>query len=1165
MTNATAMPVPVHDPGQIDLDRHCVIEASAGTGKTYTIEHLVVQLLKSKKVDGLDTILAVTFTEKAAGELKDRIRKNIEKSIEEEQSEILQTALDTFDSASIFTIHGFCNKILQEYAFENGGQFQYELTDDRVIYRKVLSAMMREEWPARYGHRLREILEISRFPGATVNGTSSWMEQVIDIAMRYQPAGSDILDPPGGTDIMRHMTGTVTALHSRLDALLALVGPIAAPDPAGSELCARYASLNIRKQSIPKRLRILSSLLALLADHQERPATLQRVLEFLSDKDIASIEFSELAGGWNKPGADYEEKLPRLPDIITLLEGLRSVGLPVLQNLLAADAVRELKAGADRYKESQGLISYDDMVVRVHAALAADSGALKRVLQGRYRYALVDEFQDTDMLQWKIFSMIFLESGTNRLFIIGDPKQAIYGFRGADIHAYYTARDEMIAHHGARYYCLDENWRSSPSLIRSFNCIFAAGNWFSDSAITYQPSRFPAQKDPGLHAGNSSLVLVWCGISSGSEAKFKFADFIARELTAIRSGDPSMALKDVAVLVTKWKEAEAVETALKEADIKYSFYKKEGLYQTRESLELSYLLAAIAQPHDVTARKRALVTRFFSIPLALLNHYDEIGADHPVSVLFSRWIDWASMKRWPRLFQSLLDDTGIQYRLAPEDYDRAIINYRSILQNLEIETYRNNFSAQEMRDHLNGLRTGNASSHENYNIQNIDIDRPGVQILTVHASKGLEFKTVFIAGGFTRGASPGYWTYHRDGRKTFDLVMDPRHQEPYLNEAAGENERLFYVALTRARDRLYLPFFEPRPRALASSGILGTRIPETLKLLNDAQGVVRTDCESTAHRFSHEPVQDTVAAPIVLPDHRLPDASLQFLNRTLHIDSFSGLKEKLHHRNAPVKPYAQFGEPVFHSGLDDAASAALVAPGIRQEPAGELPRSRETGLLLHQVLERVDFRQVGAAVAPDQLLHAYPAIASLIDRAALDHLKLSGGEELASVREASARIVWHTLHAPLGGTGLALGQLEQRLHEVEFHYPLLLPPAPAVPGTSFSDSFIHGFIDMIFMFQEKIYIVDWKSNYIERGYSRDLLEQNILEMRYDLQISIYTAAVILWLKRALPDYSYDRHFGGVFYLYLRGMNAGAPGSGIYFTRPADEDEAMSAPVLHGLR
>jgi exodeoxyribonuclease V beta subunit len=1159
MKDTPITPIPIQDPGQVNIDRHAVIEASAGTGKTHTIEHLVVNLLKNGKVNSLDEILVVTFTEKAAAELRDRVSKKISESLKEEWSDLLQTSLDNFDSASIFTIHGFCNKILQEYAFENGEQFQHELTDDRVIYQKLLSTIMRDIWPERYGDTLRAVLDISQFPGSTAGGNSPWIQRVIDVAIRFQPSGNDLLHPSGSLDIVQQISKTEAESRSLLDALLPLVGTIAEPDIEKSELCIRYAALNIRKISIPKRLRILSTVLRLLAAHREKEISLRQVSDFFSDIEIGEDGFSELIKGFNKSGAgeDYGSKLPRLPEIIGVLERLRLLGLPVLKNILAADTAHELKYLAGEYKKAEGLISYDDMVNHVFAALAADPGMLKHVLQRRYRYALVDEFQDTDMLQWKIFSAIFLESSENRLFIIGDPKQAIYGFRGADIHAYYTARDDMISRYRAHYYCLSENWRSSPALIQTYNRLFSDGQWFSDPAISYLPCRFPSKKAPEKHTDPRSLIIMQCGACTGNEAKFMFADFIARELISMIQENPSMVLNDIAVLVTKWKEAEAVEKSLKRANIKYSYYKKEGLYQSKESLELSYLFTAIAKTNDPAARKRALVSRFFNIPIHSLSHYDVIAPDHPVSLIFEKWSEFALTKKWPRLFQSIMDDTGILYRLDPEDYDRTVINYRSILQNLEIESYRHNFCIEEISDYLSGLRNRDSYSHDSYNIQKIDIDRPGVQILTIYASKGLEFKTVFIAGGFTRGASPDYWTYHSGGNKIFDLVRDPGRKDAYDLEMTGEEERLFYVALTRACDRLYIPLFEPTSRARGTSGILGRKLPGVLETLRNDDQV--TWLESTP--LQSLPVikigSDVRSDSTMFPDPLMPDLTLQFLDRKIYVDSFTSIKEKSAHHKEPLKPGVEFGGLSHRSGDDDAVWMPAVISPVLPDLKTELPRSRETGLMLHQVFEHVDFHTIGAADGPDNLLVQQPAISRIIETSVRDHLKLLSEEEVNSIMKETARIVWSVLHAPLNDSGLKLHGLEKRIHEVEFYYPSSPPLFPSVPETSMLNGFIHGFIDMIFIHQEKFYIVDWKSNFLEQGYTRAKLEQNILEMHYDLQIAIYTAAVIRWLKQTNAEYSYDRHFGGVFYLYLRGMKTDSAENGVFFLRPDDESQAVA--------
>src|SRR4030042_5762962 len=499
-------------------------------------------------------------------------------------------SLDAFDTASIFTIHGFCNKIPHEYAFENGEQFIHDLVDDRVVYEKALYRIMREEWPRRYGDSLQKLLTVSQFPGSTASGVGTWLKRVIDVALRYQPAGNDMLYPDGGQYLMEKISLMENECHALLDRLLPLAGQIDENDPGRSELCARYASLNIRKNSIPKRVRIITAVLKLLTAHRTRKISLEKLSVFSSGLEIGDAGFKALNKGWNKSGPDYEEKLPHLPRIIEILEQLRSLDLPALQNLLAANTIQDLKHASAEDKKAHGRISYDDMVNRVYAALAEDSGTLKHELRKRYRYALVDEFQDTDMLQWNIFRTIFLESEKHKLYIIGAPKQAIYGFRGADVNAYYIARDEMISAYGARSYSLTENWRPAPELIRCFNTIFADANWFTDGSISYLPNHYPDEKEPYSAKIVRPLVVMQCGACSGTEAKYKSADYFALEIIALTSNNPDLDLNEMAILVTKWKEADAVEQSLKKANISYSYYKKEGLYQSREALELSYLL-----------------------------------------------------------------------------------------------------------------------------------------------------------------------------------------------------------------------------------------------------------------------------------------------------------------------------------------------------------------------------------------------------------------------------------------------------------------------------------------------------------------------------------------------------------------------------------------------
>lgn len=1151
MTAPDRLPIPVQDAEQIDLRRHAVIEASAGTGKTHTIKDLVVALLRDNDDLSLDEILIVTFTEKATGELKEKIRQNIQTSIQKEWSETLQASLDNFDTSSIFTIHGFCNKLLQEYAFENGTQFRNELIDDRVIYRKALVSIMREEWPARYGSDLPAVLCLSGFPGSTGSGFSSWMDRVIEVALKYQPSCDDMLEPSGDPDLLGRMHNMEDSCRAFLDELISLVGSIDEQNIALSELCSRYSRLNIRKNSMNKRQRILVAILNLIRIHRQSRASLSEISDFfiLMHDELGEKGFNDLNDGWIQRVQNFQEHLPKLPAIIEILERFRALDLSSLQNLLASLTVMDIKRVASEMKKNRSLLSYDDMLSQVCTALDASS-TLREVLQRRYRYALIDEFQDTDLLQWKIFKTIFLDSGNNRLFIIGDPKQAIYGFRGADVNAYFIARDEMIASYRAEYYCLTENWRSSPGLINSFNTLFGNDSWFTSSNIRYVPVAYPREKEPNLSPPVQSLRVVRLGTCSGTEAKFRAADFIARELKRIIAENPSIDRSKIAILVTKWKEAAVLEKSLKKLSIQYSYYKKEGLYQTREALELLCLLTAIARPNDLIARKKALLTRFFNVPVQSMGDFDSIPAGHPSSILFERWALYAEERNWPHMFQSIMEETGILYRDEIENRDRTLLNFRSIIQNLEIESIRNNLCIQEIADYLSVLKNQTASSHESYNIQKIDAGMPGVQLMTIHASKGLEFNIVFIAGGFSYQDKSDFWTYHRGKRRIFDLARDPSVRMLYDAETAGETERLFYVALTRAKNLLYIPTFEPTSRS--KSGMLGNKLPQILNAIRGDENMAWIDIpsETSEPAVYPERARHQVSLPVI-PEPLFPDPSLQFLERTISLESFSGLKQKMFIRNALQQDFRQYGHGGPKSGEDDTG----VSAGLKPQALGlitELPRSLETGLMLHEILERVDFHLVGRTTDPEELIARGSETARLINESIGRYMNYPDQDEITVFRKEAARMVWNAVHAPLDKTGLSLRMCDAKIHEVEFYFPAGPFSDQTIPDVYKKQGFLHGFIDLVFRAGEKYYIVDWKSNYIEGGYAPRLLADNITAMHYDLQILIYSAALIRWLKRMEQNYAYNRHFGGVYYLYLRGIDPETPGNGIYFHRESLE-------------
>jgi len=316
-----------------------------------------------------------------------------------------------------------------------------------------------------------------------------------------------------------------------------------------------------------------------------------------------------------------------------------------------------------------------------------DSGPLLTTLRERFKVALVDEFQDTDMQQWAIFKHIFVNNSEKtgcRLIIVGDPKQAIYRFRGADLNAYFMARDQLrkLGTKLTRTYSLDTNWRSMPNLIEGFNALFRDDHWFpSEDGINYRQALIPDVKyrRTRLYKDNSSrsaLITFELDASlKAPEARNKWYQIIAEEIKHLLNSETDMMVfgninssprnlraDDICILFRNKNEAPHIEKALNDFQIQYSYYKKPGLYKSVEALELAYLLKAIANPSDTAAFRKALLTSFFSIPLTSLSLYDNLSPDHSIKMLFAKWTTQSITRHWPGMFRSILEDTGVLFR-----------------------------------------------------------------------------------------------------------------------------------------------------------------------------------------------------------------------------------------------------------------------------------------------------------------------------------------------------------------------------------------------------------------------------------------------------------------------------------------------------------------------
>lgn len=1065
-------PVVVKRPEDIGLDRHAVIEASAGTGKTYTIENIVLRLIRLK-VD-LDKILVVTFTEKATGELKERIRGKLidrlaEKSITRDEKNILTDSLETFDNIHIFTIHGFCHRVLRQYAFENGEPFSWKIQDDTPIYEKMLKDQMRKDWRRWFGPGLENILRISGFSGRE----KDWITDTIRLARAYYPEGGDRMIPSQSGD--------------------------------PGKLFSKYM-------------------------HKAEAG----------DEEIAC----EIKG------------------------------------LLRASTVAKLKAGVASYKREHNLASFDDMLKFVERSLDV-SGMLAEELRKRYTYCLVDEFQDTDRVQWNIFKRVFLGSGNNRLFVIGDPKQAIYSFRNADVYAYIDAKREMIESYGAAFYALSENWRSNPSLIDAFNRLFGDGEWFPEGDMEYRRVCAPSVVDrkTRLYTDKTDRAAITAvdlsRAANGTAAQARMAAFIADEIakllkdrgSALVIGDKKTALplaaSDICILVKARRKADLIEKFLKKRDIPCSFYKKRGLYQSEEASHIAYLLDAIADPSDMQAFKKAMLTPFFGLTVQEVEAYAALPPSASLKELFQRWFGYAASGKWPELFRSIIEDTGVYYRVDIEE--RRMANYRHILENLQTEAISGERDIVDLIAALERYRKTKDFDDETFDMHRLETERPKVRIMTIHAAKGLEYPVVFVADGFSDTVRRPFWKYHdKDHKVVYDLAMNRANEDKFREEIARENRELYYVAMTRSKYKLYIPYFPGTSRSKGPlSYIVRESLDKALRKDRSAGSVLRIVDPDAGREEKNMPKPELDKLPFTaarrrksssykVPSELFPGEVPSLEERMVEITSYSGLKRRMEQPHIKKRLHDLSwityydGEGVFIKEDDD------IKEGVAIQDAGGgrsiLPSNNMTGSMLHEIFEAIDFAKVGSIPASADLLND-AAIASLINKKLLFYglVNPSGdpsGEKSRAMAEETASIVWNTINTAMGPEQckLALLKKEDRLHELEFYYP--------IPG----DNFLMGYIDLLFRFKDKYFILDWKSNYLENGYSPDNIKQNMEASGYGLQYKVYAVAVYRHLKACIKNFDFHKNFAGIYYIYLRGMKTERPDEGYFFTCPKDEQE-----------
>ena len=1137
--------ITINSPAEIDVDKHAVIEASAGTGKTYTITALVMHLLLIKEIS-IEKILIVTFTEKATAELRERIHCEVEslqnKEDDEHKKELLNNALKNFANARIFTIHGFCQRVLRENAFENRGSFELELADDKPLLIDQLKHMKRR-WPAIDG--IEDILR-------DINYSPVWDQQIISMAMKVDPQTDLILPEPADV-----ITAKFDLLFSQLNT--------ATQESCSQQIISLKGST---EKTLSKRLTDF-----LKPAFQQIDECHDKKSDFTQNCALWGKSFS--AKIFSRLKVNNEENRLACPELFTFIDSLdelcsRALQLDAAQKQkFTQSSLQELIDRLQLHKKQNNLLSFADMISHLYRALKTEENEEFKILTDKlradYDYALIDEFQDTDLQQWFIFHKLFVENSLqtgNRLMLIGDPKQAIYGFRGADVHAYEKAKMEIfdLGSEMNGFYRLGTNYRSMPDLISNFNSFFTT--WFDDDATVTSPSQEHRNNQGPLLGRDDSdfpafnlMTIDGEGLKSHTfknRLAGKIADTIKELHGSIdyyrKSKIQTLDYSDICVLVHSRAEAAIIEKALKSRQIPHTFYKKTGLYESEEAIHFEILFKALAHPEQRKLSSKAMLTLFFNLTANDIPLFENEGFPE----LNRRWQklhELAAEQAWPQLFKTLLEDHGTIFNSAADQNWRQIANLKQISHEIMSIALEKNLDSLGISRLLYDWRENGSSTED---LHEKDTEKPAVRIMTIHASKGLEFPIVFLFGGYASSNRSDLYHkfYDKESQRTaYDLSKSSATQ--VKEQDLRENERLYYVALTRAVYKIFLPSFNKETLSRAN-GRYSTQVSPLLEIHNDSSQAIRNETlpQSSIHTYQVDNSEPPSFTKLRVDTKK----------RTRRIHSFSSLMNVYTAGSVNFGP--GFSNTVRSEHSDEEPQLLTKSSELR------LRGGINTGHTLHGIFENIVFKDVIAHTTFESFIEDDKLMQTVdwqMNKFRMPNRQVLDEDQniIFETRREFAKLCYHTLNKPLdalGGFKLGNIPLRDRRHELEFHL--------CQKDMWNRQSRLTGFIDLFFRIKdsngiENYFILDWKSNLNELGFTPEALRDSCMkEHKYDLQYRLYALAMQKWFDSMKLKKS---KLAGALYIFSRGMDCHEKEqNGIFFDNFSTFDVLSTADELGDL-
>ncbi|WP_432696778.1 exodeoxyribonuclease V subunit beta [Marinobacterium sp. YM272] len=1194
------------DPLRFPLHGRRLIEASAGTGKTYTIAALYLRLVLGHGDDAAyprpllpPEILVVTFTNAATRELRERIRDRLAEGARVFRGQqapgdpFLQSLLDEprytdpaarasaahqldqaaqwMDEAAIYTIHGWSQRMLTQHAFDSGSLFDQELEGDNS---EIEAEAVRDYWRT-FCYPLS---------AAAARGLSALAPEPDRLAEVIRPL----------------INNSGAALYQAGEPLPAPVSP--------EDFAARLVSWEQQREALESAARALwnsdnqavesrlheavdrGALSKQVYKPDKLPEQLQAMLEWSRGEEgdrklLDNFSSARLSAKTNKKfqpdGTPVHPAFDALTDLVEHLAAAPDLN-PVRRH--AALWVRER---VEQNKRRVAKLGFDDLLTRLADALAQGEAGqrLARQIVQQYPVALIDEFQDTDPVQYQSFSSIYASEDPARsaLLMIGDPKQAIYAFRGADIHTYLRARRDCAG----KLYTLGTNFRSSEAMVGAVNRLFEQAEKTQpqgafqfgsegDSPLPFTPVSANGRKEElEIDGATGAALTAWWLDSEGAASKPAFrgtlaettASQICRLLRLSQQGragfrkpdgglDP-LRPGDIAILVRTGSEAQLVRQALERRDVRSVYLSdRESVFDTAEAQDLWRWLKACAEPELPGLIHEALASQTLGLALNELDRLnrDELLWESRVELFRSLREHWrrhgvlALIRRWLDAFElpaRLLQTTEGERVLTNLLHLGEILQQASLLLDGELALVR--WLAEQLVE-----RQGNAEER----VLRLESDAGRVQVITIHKSKGLEYPLVFLPFISdcrpVSGKNSSYLYHDEEGGTALELDKNDKNARALADrERLQEDLRLLYVALTRPVHACWVGLAGLKE---VGKSALGQLLAGSQADAASLDSVFAELCDGSSLALQPLPQADSERLPasseglILRPAERVTRAaeSLRWW-----IASYSAICRPKGQTEVQATP-AEAAETADDDNALETRDEPSVQPVVDGNPdIHRFWKGPAAGTFLHGMLEWAAEEGFDRVAGSESLRNSF--LDPRCQRRDWEPWK-------ALLDDWLKRLLSTPL--PLGSAAsVSLAQLDNAKAEMEFWFASARVQvseldrrvqAAVLQGESRPEleqgqlnGMLKGFIDLLFEHEGRYWVADYKSNWLgadASAYTEAAMRTAILHKRYDLQYVLYTLALHRLLKARLPGYAadpaagYESYVGGAVYLFLRGID-----------------------------